>query len=223
MPTAKPDRQGSLTTPNWDANLLTCRRSPRGATSKAHGGSELSVHVIRRRDGSSRPAQRRSAPSALVLVCSIALVLTGFSSSPALSSQSRDQCEKCCKSKETDEYYLDQCRLKCYRAPNHCAAKGSEERAEQPSAAPAQVRKPVAKPRPARKAFQYPNPLRLVPGKEWEAAGLILTLNGIPPQHPNHGKAMQSMVAVLTDFVKRNPQGGSLPTTALERIVKKFK
>jgi hypothetical protein len=142
-----------------------------------------------------------------------------------LGSQTRDQCEKCCKSKETDEYYLEQCKLKCFRAPDHCKGRGAEDRAVRPAPkpAPAPERKPVAKPRQARAAFKYPNPLRIVPGKEWEAAGLILTLNGIPPKHRNHNAAMKSMIAVLTDFVKRFPQGGQLPTSALEAIVKKFR
>lgn len=183
----------------------------------------MSEHVICRYDGSSLTAMMKSVLRTFVLVSSIASVVAGFSCSPALGSQSRDECEKCCKSKETDEYYLEQCKLKCFRNPDHCKAKGTEERATQPAPAPAQERKPVATPRPTRKAFQYPNPLRLVPGKEWEAAGLILTLNGIPPQHPNHTEAMKSMIPVLTDFVKRHPQGGELPTTVLEAIVKKYR
>lgn len=182
------------------------------------------MHVCPPNDPSNRAARKTSVVIPLVLLCSIALGLAGFSSSPALGSQTRDQCERCCKSKETDDFYLEQCRLKCFRTPDHCKAATAEERATPPKPAPAPERKPAATPRPAsRTAFQYPNPLRLVPGKEWEAAGLILTLNGIPQQHPKHQEAMRSMVAVLTDFVKRNPQGGSLPTAALEAIVKKYK
>lgn len=183
------------------------------------------MHVNQRRDGSNGAAATRSGAAALLFFCSIALVAAGFACSPALGSQTRDQCEKCCKSKETDEYYLEQCKLKCFRAPDHCKAKGAAERAVQPTPtpAPAPERKPVAKPRPARAQLKYPNPLRIVPGKEWEAAALILTLNGIPAQHRNHQKAMQAMIAVLLDFVKRNPQGGELPTTALEAIVRKYR
>jgi len=167
----------------------------------------------------------RSPGAAVLFFCSIALVVAGFACSPALGSQTREQCEKCCQSRETDEYYLEQCKLKCFRAPDHCKGRGAEERAVRPTPkpTPAPERKPAAKPRPARAELKYPNPLRIVPGKEWEAAGLILTLNGIPPQHRNHQEAMKAMIVVLLDFVKRNPQGGELPTTALEAIVRKYR
>lgn len=185
----------------------------------------MSVHENLQRDGSNGAGAMKSRGAAALFFCSIVLVAAGFACSAALGSQTREQCEKCCQSKETDEYYLEQCKLKCFRAPDHCQGRGAEERTVRPTPkpAPAPERKPAAKPQPAPSALKYPNPLRIVPGKEWEAASLILTLNGIPPQHRNHQEAMKSMIAVLLDFVKRHPQGGQLPTSALEAIVKKFR
>ena len=58
----------------------------------------------------------------------------------------------------------------------------------------------------------FPSPLNLVPGREAEAAGQILNLNGISPQHPNYGAGVQAITGILQNFARNNPSGGSLPT-----------
>ena len=47
----------------------------------------------------------KSRGAAALFCCSIALVAASFACSAALGSQTREQCEKCCQSKETDEYW----------------------------------------------------------------------------------------------------------------------
>lgn len=190
----------------------------------------------------------------------LAVTLVHFAGTPALSAQTREQCHKCCESQGYDEYYLDQCKLQCFRNPDHCAGlkPGPAPRSqpapaakppaaarpmprEQPSAMQPMPRElppeaqPVvpreqppaaqrpATPAPARAAFQWPNPLTLVPGRESDAAAQILVLNGIPPQHPNFGAGVNAVQAVLVDFARNNPAGGSLPTAQLERIIKQLR
>ncbi len=168
--------------------------------------------------------------------------------SVAMAEQTREQCNKCCKSTIEDEYYEEQCVLKCFRNHDHCTdAKGAKatERAEavkpekekpapQPRATqpsqPAQNPRESDSTRPAppqhkevRQPFKWPNPLNVVPGKEWEAAGQILIVNGIPPQHPNHQAALKAIEGVLVNFARANPSGGRLPTGQLERILKQYK
>jgi hypothetical protein len=109
-----------------------------------------------------------------------------------------------------DEYYLEQCRLRCFRNPDHC--KGSAVKA-----AP----EPEKKPQPKRAKFRWPQPLNLTPGKEWEAAAQILALNGIAPGHRNYQKALTSIQNILVDFVRKNPSGGKLPTARLERVLRR--
>ncbi len=208
----------------------------------------------------------------------LALLLTVVCGGQAAGEQSREQCNSCCTKQGHDEYYLEQCRLKCFRNPDHCADKKAETAkpptqepsvsrppvrqapvpppvAQQPSLQPPptqqptvqpptvqppvqqpMVRQPVrqepmlqqppqqqpmdAQPPRRRSAFQWPNPLNLEPGKEWQAAAQILGLNGIPPDHPNYQRAMKGVESVLIQFARSNPQGGQLPTTELEKIIR---
>ncbi len=215
--------------------------------------------------------------NALFLGCISALII--FSPvSPALSAQTRDQCEKCCRSSIQDDYYSEQCRLKCFRNPDHCADQKSKPNDQEEVASPgpthrARVRPPAVAPGPtpprvsgvppsapgtmgpppggsvtpgppptaqrppaqpqsaappggmtARHASQrdllrFPSPLNLVPGREAEAAGQILNLNGISPQHPNYGAGVQAITGILQNFARNNPSGGSLPTDDMQRVI----
>lgn len=187
--------------------------------------------------------------------------------------QTRDQCNACCQRAGYDEYYAEQCRLKCFRNPDHCMNRASNQlpppagRADQeadrpeppagaaPPPAPPQTRRQAeppaqryerppadpgplpqnqmpyqpgpppqqAGPPPRAAGFQWPNPLNLSPGREADAAGQILVLNGIPPQHPNFDPALRNIQGLLMDFVRNNPSGGKLPTTQLERIIRQFR
>ncbi len=65
----------------------------------------------------------------------------------------------------------------------------------------------------------FPSPLNLVPGREAEAAGQILNLNGISPQHPNYGAGVQAITGILQNFARNNPSGGSLPTDDMQRVI----
>jgi hypothetical protein len=223
------------------------------------------------------------AHNALFFLCISALII--FSPvPPAFSAQSRDQCEKCCRSSSQDEYYSEQCRLKCFRNPDHCADQKSkpddQEEVTSPSPGPrARVRPPTVGPGPTpprvsgaapsapgmmgppppggppitpgppataqrppaqpqaaappggmtpRHASQrgllvFPSPLNLVPGREPEAAGQILNLNGISPQHPNYAAGVQAITGILQNFARNNPSGGSLPTDEMQRVIIQLK
>ncbi len=174
-----------------------------------------------------------------------AIILTGIFMSLAFgvfcsveAQQTRDQCYSCCGASGLDEYFAEQCRLKCFRNPDHCISGNAKESV--PAARPAQqsekpqrqrpVEQPTvaaqeqpARPQPRRAEFVWPNPLNLVPGREFEAAGQILVMNGIPPQHPNHAVALRAVQDVLVSFGINNPTGGALPTGQLERIVGQFR
>lgn len=204
-----------------------------------------------------------------------ALALVGLASLPALGEQSKEQCERCCQNSGFDEYYLEQCRLKCFRNPDHCQDRGAPKKpataapeasptpppvrtapprqagppAAQPGPPPVQTgpppqyqgpqqpgpppqagppQQPPATARPPRAGpgdvvFQWPNPLNLVPGKEFEAAGQILGANGITPQHPGYSTALRAVEQVLVDFARNNPAGGRLPTDQLVRILMQFR
>ncbi|MBI5571974.1 MAG: hypothetical protein HY914_18675 [Desulfomonile tiedjei] len=159
----------------------------------------------------------------------LSLFVVSLLVSPAFSDQTREQCEECCRKGGYDEYYLEQCRLFCYRHPDHCTGNRSS-RLPGSEVAPKVAPKPEPEPEPAPTAaeapapkFRWPTPLNLVPGRERDAAAQILTLNGIPPQNPNFMAAVQQMEQVLIGFVRANPQGGRLPTAQLERILRQFK
>jgi len=164
----------------------------------------------------------------VVLVALAALaILLDMSADLSWGARTREQCNDCCKKRGYDEYYLEQCRLKCFRTPDHCADTKPEavEPAEPipPERKPAEVQTPEKKPPKRTVTLQFPSPLNLVPGKEWEAAAQILALNGISPGHPSYQVALNSVQNVLVQFVRANPQGGQLPTTELERIVLQYK
>lgn len=219
----------------------------------------MSVHL---RQPAPRSASRGCLHT-LVAVVGVILLLVGLAAVPGPPShaeQTRDECRKCCEGRGLDEYYLEQCKLKCFRSPDHCLDARTAPRSEtKESAQPAPAERPrAAEPRPVvrqppaptdgetlpvpgtqapppgasevrprqrepaqqRAAFTWPNPLNLTPGREWEAAGQILAANGMVPQHPNYQRALRAVEAVLIDFARNNPQGGQLPTVALEQILR---
>ncbi len=200
----------------------------------------------------------------LVLLFLITICFVLPKASIAAGAQTREQCERCCRSAGSDEYYLEQCRLKCFRNPDHCVDKKAgrsvqEEstRSEVPSAepprrVPAETPMPPSGARAVRPAppaqgavppggpgtarpvevpgrssdtvqLVWPSQLNLVPGREAEAAGQILAINGIPPQHPNYQAALMGIQNVLMNFARTNPGGGKLPTGELARILMQFK
>lgn|GEM_PF-1230059 len=230
------------------------RSSRQGDGRRDHLFMEVSTMSANTRQSAS-PGDRRGFVRNTVAVSGAAAILLALIILPwvtAHAEQTRDQCRKCCEGKGFDDYYLEQCKLKCFRSPDHCAdakaapAPSTEREAVRPAPAerpPAvEPRPPSTEPRPAvrqpapppsteppaprREAaprgapFSWPGQLSLTPGKEWEAAGQILSANGIPPQHPNAQRALQAIEAVLVDFARRNPQGGQLPTAALEQIIR---
>lgn len=159
--------------------------------------------------------------------------------------QTRAECNKCCTEMFADDYYAEQCKLKCFRDTNHCKSlraskqSASGQPAQSPSVdrqvirpeTPARTRPETAPPResqprrgeraaPRQAPFVWPETLVLNPGREWEAAGQILAANGIPPQHPNYTPALKAIEQVLIDFARTNPGGGELPTDQLERIIR---
>ena len=156
----------------------------------------------------------------------------------ALFQQTREQCDECCKKSGYDDYYLEQCRLKCFRNHDHCMGPLGTH-AEPPSPAkkpeaPVQSNRPPRErpveqsaPQPQQQVqkpqFVWPNPLNLTPGREGEAAAHILALNGIPPQHPNYARALGAIQGVLTNFARNNPSGGALPTAQLQQIISQLR
>jgi len=174
-----------------------------------------------------------------LMVSVLVIVAVGDSTCQVSSRQTREQCDECCNNSGYDEYYAEQCRLKCFRNHDHCVGvKGAtvEKRAaereepqpsvrtETPQQEP-QVKRTEQEPKPRVEKPQlvWPNPLNLVPGREVEAAAHILILNGIPPQHPNYAMALRSIQDVLVNFARNNPTGGALPTAQLERIISQLK
>ncbi|MFH0958051.1 MAG: hypothetical protein V1897_05030 [Pseudomonadota bacterium] len=155
------------------------------------------------------------------------------------SKQTREQCNECCNNSGYDEYYAEQCRLKCFRNHDHCiGAKGAavekqpsvKEEPQKPTKRETETREPqIQRPQPEPKPqvkkpeVVWPNPLNLTPGRESEAAAHILILNGIPPQHPNYAMALRSIQDILINFARNNPGGGALPTAQLERIISQMK
>lgn len=179
----------------------------------------MSAVVRQRLDG---PVRRllQSVPGALVV--GVLLVLaTSFHTDRAFAAQSKEQCRKCCEAKGDDEYFVEQCKLKCFRDPGHCVGGRTEPRPA-PTTSPA-PEEGEAKPAKRRAEFRWPQPLNLVPGREWEAAAEILSMNGIPPQHPNAARALQAVEGILADFARRNPSGGRLPTEQLERVIREYR
>lgn len=186
--------------------------------------------------------------------CLALMLCIAFSASGSIcfGEQTRDQCRECCRSQGLDEYYTDQCILKCFRNSDHCQAKPSREAlppkpeprervaepapqnpqpapppqplaVQPPQDRPVPAAKPRPAPAPAQSGFNWPNPLNLVPGKEIEAAGQILAANGVMPQHPQFQAAAQAIEQVLVNFARSNPSGGKLPTAQLEQILRQLR
>ena len=179
-------------------------------------------------------------PCAEFLVCAALVALLGLAGfSSAMAEQTREQCNECCKGQNSDEYYLEQCRLKCFRNNDHCLGhqkrQPPQEAATQPQvtqpAQPSPAQPPPAQPErqvterrePATPKFRWPNPLNLVPGKEFEAAGQILAANGVSPQHPQYQAGLKAIEGVLAQFAQANPSGGRLPTAQLEGIIRQLR
>jgi hypothetical protein len=193
----------------------------------------------------------RFAATGWMFGCCLTIAVVHFAVSPASGGQTRDLCEKCCRSAGLDEYYFEQCKLKCFRNPDHCLDRkpmnpptappqaASPQQAtpqrvipptqEAPPVPPTAVTQPIESAprtsRPSKKevAFRWPESLIMAPGKEWEAAGQILMANGMAPQHPNFPLAVKAVESVLVDFARRNPTGGDLPTDQLERILMQYR
>jgi len=243
-------------------------------------------------------AGRNEASLRLILPFLFFLAFVGaFLTAPfAWSQQSRDDCNKCCERSFDDEYYRDQCRLKCFRNADHCREEGAQEQPRQPQQTqqlqePRQAQQPrqiqprptqplqepqqmqpsrqVQQPRPPQQlpptqqygppqqlpppqqygppqqlpppqqrqqvppgepkpppgtvALRWPDPLNLTPGREVDAAGQILQLNGVMPNHPRYPEALRAVELVLVEFARQNPRGGQLPTTQLRNIVLRYK
>lgn len=173
--------------------------------------------------------------AAPMLVAAPLVAIVTTSSSVALAEQSVEQCRKCCEESIHDEYYKEQCRLKCFRNPDYCSKGGGSTEA-QPVAKPEpkperkaksrvkkRSHKPRKKPRTRTVRLRWPNPLNLTPGKEIESAARILDANGINPQDQRNAPALQAVTAVLIDFVAKHPQGGELPTNKLKKIILPYK
>lgn len=174
-----------------------------------------------------------------LIISILAIVVVDDSACQVSSKQTREQCDECCNNSGYDEYYAEQCRLKCFRNHDHCiGTKGATVEKQAPprdEPQPSTRREPVRqepqvqsterepKPRVERPQLVWPNPLNLVPGREVEAAAHILILNGIPPQHPNYTMALRAIQDVLVNFARNNPTGGALPTAQLERIISQLK
>ncbi|MEW6352372.1 MAG: hypothetical protein AB1646_25245 [Thermodesulfobacteriota bacterium] len=183
-----------------------------------------------------------TALAAILLGLLVTLFFVHISTPSAIAAQTREQCDRCCEKAGHDEYYLEQCKLKCFRNPDHCsggkaaqspapATAPSPRTVAPPSAQPKADVPPAAQPRatppgpPAqpKAAFRFPDSLSLVPGREQEAAGQILALNGISPQHPNFPAALAAVQGILVEFARANPAGGRLPTAQLERTIRQFR
>ena len=188
-----------------------------------------------------KPGISKRSASLALLVFVMELVLLTASMNDANSQapfrQTREQCDECCKKSGYDDYYTEQCKLKCFRNYDYCSGSKAatpeaspapakqEAPAQQHRPTPREVRQPGPPPQPeARKPkFVWPNPLNLVPGREGEAATHILALNGIPPQHPNYPKALAAVQGILINFARNNPTGGALPTAQLQRIISQLR
>jgi hypothetical protein len=176
-----------------------------------------------------------------------------LSVSEGTAQQTKEQCRDCCSKLGLDEYYTEQCKLKCFRNPESCARSRQpteqagpprdvprrppqEDAAEIPGLrpqrppdpgppqAPGQDQGPPKRERSQRQpAFTFPNPLDLTAGREWEAAAQIVGINGLGPGHPNLQAAVKSVEQLLINFARNNPSGGKLPVAELQNILKAFR
>jgi hypothetical protein len=182
--------------------------------------------------------------SVLCLCLLSTLLFVHFSGFSAIAAQTREQCDRCCEKAGYDEYYTEQCKLRCFRNPDHCiGGKGIQSATPEPaptpktttppsSAQPKAAVPPTGQPKagtpgspPAqpKAAFRFPPTLSLAPGREQEAAAQLLAANGIPPQHPNYPRALAAIQNILVEFARANPTGGSLPTAQLERVIRQLR
>jgi len=168
----------------------------------------------------------------LIFSLLLAVVLIHVSGSATLSAQTRDQCDRCCQGQGLDEYYTEQCKLRCFRNPDSCTEQKATRTpaATPPPAVEAPQRQPAPaaeaarpQPQPPRRAFRLPDPLNLSPGRERDAAAQILALNGVLPQHPQYAAALQAIENVLVNFARSNPSGGKLPKAQLENILRQLR
>jgi hypothetical protein len=187
--------------------------------------------VAGRHIGDRRRMGSHKALGAFLFGAFLAFAILPMLGSAALGDQTREQCDKCCQAQNADEYYMEQCKLKCFRNPDHCMGQKSMRKpaAPPPPAAEAPPRQPApsaeAPPRqqPKKPAFRLPDPLNLSPGRERDAAAQILALNGIMPQHPQYAAALQAIENVLVNFARANPTGGKLPKAQLENILRQLR
>jgi hypothetical protein len=179
------------------------------------------------RDGRRVGAQ--NALGQILFSAFLAFALLHAFESAAVGAQTREQCNKCCQAQNADEYYAEQCKLKCFRNPDHCMEqKSNRKHVPPPPTAEAPPRQPAPsaeapKHRPKRTTFRLPNPLNLTPGRESDAAAQILALNGIQPQHPRYAAALQAMTNVLVNFARAHPSGGKLPVAQLENVLQQIR
>jgi hypothetical protein len=119
-----------------------------------------------------RLKNRRKTPH----YCALGVLLTGFllafllvhlSGTRAISAQTRDQCNSCCENAGYDEYYKEQCKLKCFRNPDHCTGgKGARSTPHETAPAPkAATPPPPAQPRAATPPPPQPRMVAPPPGE----------------------------------------------------------
>ncbi len=146
----------------------------------------------------------------------------------AYSAQTKEMCQKCCDNKYSDKYYAERCRLECHRDTDHCTGHQSKAK-DKPEVKKPKKKKPRRKPKrrkPKKKktiTLRFPNPLNIEAGQEWRTAVELLVLNGITSRHPKFVQAVESVESILINFRVQNPQGGELPTQALEDTIVKYK
>jgi len=93
----------------------------------------------------------------------LAFLLIHLSGTSALSAQTRDQCNSCCENAGYDEYYKEQCKLKCFRNPDHCTG-GKGARSAAPETAPApKVATPTSPAQPRAAMPPPPQPRAVAP------------------------------------------------------------
>ncbi len=176
-----------------------------------------------------REMDLRTAPVlGIVLITLFVLAFAAVAATPRVyATQTKAQCRECCEKMGYDNYYEEQCKLKCFRDADHCKGSSAKPKPDpEPQRAAEQPKQTQAPRRPQPRdgiVFKWPNPLSLTPGKEQEAAAQILAVNGMPPNHPNYMLALRSIQGVLQNFVRLNPQGGKLPTDQLVKIFLKYR
>jgi hypothetical protein len=175
--------------------------------------SPITMQSLRRR----KVQKLIAAAGAVCIAGLLGLIWRAGVDCPVLAAQSKQECNRCCEGKGYDEYFLEDCKLKCFRNPNHCV---DGKTTSKPPREPKPTQPSQSKPR---SEFRWPQPVNLTPGSEWEAAAQILSLNGITPQNPNAAAALRAVEAVLVEFVRQNPSGGRLPTAKLEEIIRRYR